>query len=329
MLPMLDPVTIAALAIGLATAAGFLLATFAVEGQGSRSLARRLEALKGRKPGAARGQSEVRSLSRRDNATKMDNVARRWLPRRDMLIARLERTGRQISIGKYAAMTIVLAAIFAMLLVTFAGLQVPAALLAGLGLGIGIPHMVIGRMGRRRVAGFIGLFPEAIDLMVRALRSGLPISEAIIMASHEIGDPIGAEFRTIEAGMRLGRDLESLLWDISKRIDAPEFRFFIIALSVQRETGGNLAETLSNLAEVLRRRRTMRMKARAMASEARASTMILGSLPILVSIILLVTSPSYIMPLFTDIRGLMLVGIALGMLGTGIFIMVRMAKLEI
>jgi tight adherence protein B len=329
MLAMLDPVTVGALAIGLMTAAGFLLATLAAEGPGTRRLARRVEALKGRKPGAASGQAAVRSLSRRNNASRMDIVARRWMPRRDMLIARLERTGRQIGIGKYAAMTIVLAAVFATVLVMFAGLQVPASLLAGLGLGVGIPHMVIGRMGRRRVAAFIGLFPEAIDLMVRALRSGLPISEAIIMASHEIGDPIGAEFRTIEAGMRLGRDLESLLWDISKRIDAPEFRFFIIALSVQRETGGNLAETLSNLAEVLRRRRTMRMKARAMASEARASTMILGSLPILVTIILFVTSASYIMPLFSDIRGLMLVGIALGMLGTGIFIMVRMAKFEI
>ena len=330
MLDMLDPTTIAAFAIGLMTAAGFLVAAAAVEGPGSRRLARRVEALKGQKPGAASGKTAaVRSLSRRENASRMDLVARRWMPRRDMLIARLERTGKPISIGKYMVMMIVLASIIAVLLMMFAGLQPPPSLLLGAGLGIGIPHMVIGRMGKRRVAGFIGLFPEAIDLMVRALRSGLPISEAIIMASHEIGDPIGAEFRTIEAGMRLGRDLESLLWDIAKRIDAPEFRFFIIALSVQRETGGNLAETLSNLADVLRRRRTMRMKARAMASEARASTMILGSLPLVVTVILFMTSPGYIMPLFSDIRGLMLVGIALGMLGSGIFIMVRMAKFEI
>ena len=95
-------------------------------------------------------------------------------------------------------------------------------------------------MGRKRVKRFIGLFPDAIDLMVRALRAGLPITEAIINAGQEIGDPVGAEFRGIESGMRLGRDLESLLWDIGKRISAPEFRFFIIALSVQRETGGNL-----------------------------------------------------------------------------------------
>jgi tight adherence protein B len=100
-------------------------------------------------------------------------------------------------------------------------------------------------------------------------------------------------------------------------------------LSVQRETGGNLAETLSNLSDVLRRRRTMRAKARAMASEAKASTMILGSLPVLVTIILMMTSPTYIMPLFSDIRGLVLIGIALGMLGLGIGIMIRMAKFEI
>ena len=326
---VLDPVTLAALVIGLMTGAGFLLVAAGIDGAGSRRLVQRVEALKGNKKAAATGAAAARSLSRRDNATRMDNVARRWLPRRDMLIARLERTGRPIGIGKYMVLTIVLSSILAMILMTFAGLQPPPSLLLGAGLGIAIPHMVIGRMGRKRVAGFIGLFPEAIDLMVRALRSGLPISEAVIMASHEIGDPIGAEFRSIEAGMRLGGGLESLLWDIAKRIDAPEFRFFIIALSVQRETGGNLAETLSNLGDVLRRRRTMRLKARAMASEARASTMILGSLPVLVTIILFLTSPGYIMPLFGDIRGLMLVGIALGMLGTGIFIMVRMAKFEI
>jgi tight adherence protein B len=129
--------------------------------------------------------------------------------------------------------------------------------------------------------------------------------------------------------MRMGRDLDSLLWDIAKRIDTPELRFFIIALGVQRETGGNLAETLSNLADLLRRRRSMRQKARAMASEARASTMILGSLPIVVTLILFLTSPAYIMLLFTDVRGLILLGIATGMMVTGIGIMVRMAKFEI
>ena len=329
MLGIIDPVTLAALAVGLMTATGFLLVAAAVEGPSSRRFVRRLQAVRSQRPGAASGDTKVRSLSRRDNATFTDRLAQRWLPRRDMLVARLERTGRAISIGRYLVVTLVTILVFAVATMIAGGQHVLPSVLVGAGIGTLLPHYLIGRMGRKRVAAFIALFPEAIDLMVRALRSGLPISEATIMAGHEIGDPIGTEFRTIESGMRLGRDLEGLLWDIGKRIDAPEFRFFIIALSVQRETGGNLAETLGNLADVLRRRRTMRAKARAMASEARASTMILGSLPGLVSVILVMTSPSYIMPLFTDVRGLVLVGIALGMLAFGVFVMVRMAKFEI
>jgi tight adherence protein B len=127
----------------------------------------------------------------------------------------------------------------------------------------------------------------------------------------------------------MGRDLDSLLWDIATRIDVPEFRFFIIALSVQRETGGNLAETLANLADVLRRRRQMRAKVRAMSSETRATTMILGGMPILVIVMLALTSPHYLMPLYSDIRGLILDGLAVTSLATGVFIMMKMARFEI
>jgi len=165
--------------------------------------------------------------------------------------------------------------------------------------------------------------------MVRALRSGLPISEAIVGAGQEIADPVGCELSLIENGMRLGRDLEALLWDIAKRIDTPEFRFFIIALSVQRETGGNLAETLANLAEALRRRRQMRAKVRAMSSETRATTMILGGLPLVVIGLLMMTSPDYLRPLLHDPRGHILCGIAVGMLVTGVSIMNKMAHFEI
>ncbi len=260
----------------------------------------------------------------------VDRIVKRWLPRRDLLDARLARTGRTITVGHYAMASGGGRGRRSSLLVfIFAKLALLTSILIGLVIGVAIPHFVIGQMGKRRIKGFLNLFPDAIDLIVRALKSGLPISEAIVGAAHEIGDPVGSEFRTVESGMRMGRDLDSLLWDIAKRIDSPELRFFIIALNVQRETGGNLAETLNNLGELLRRRRSMRQKARAMASEARASTMILGSLPIVVTLILFLTSPNYIMTLFTDVRGLMLVAIAIGMLLAGIGIMVRMAKFEI
>jgi tight adherence protein B len=330
---MLDPATIMALGLGIIVALGFALIAGVVNGGGSRRYRRRLASIRiGRKPstGAQGPQSEARSLARRTSRTPMtDRFVKRWLPHRELLDARLARTGRAITVGHYAMTTGALVVAVSAVVLIFGRMLVLPSLLVGLAVGIALPYFVIGKMGARRIKAFLNLFPDAIDLIVRALKSGLPISEAIVSAANEIGDPVGAEFRTVESGMRMGRDLDSLLWDIAKRIDAPELRFFIIALSVQRETGGNLGETLGNLSDLLRRRRSMRQKARAMASEARASTMILGSLPIVVTLILLLTSPSYIMILFTDVRGLMLCGIAIGMLVTGIGVMVKMAKFEI
>jgi tight adherence protein B len=332
MMMTLDPTTVMALGLGIMVALCVVLAAGILGGGNSRRYRRRLTAIASGKKTLAQtlGTPEARSLSRRESATPMmDRFVKRWLPRRDLLDARLARTGRAITIGHYTVVTGALTVIAVTAAKLFVGLSVMPSLLLGVAIGVGLPHFSIGFMGKRRVKAFLNLFPDAIDLMVRALRSGLPISEAIVGASQEIGDPVGAEFSTIESGMRMGRDLDSLLWDIAKRVDAPELRFFIIALSVQRETGGNLAETLANLSDLLRRRRMMQQKVRAMSSEARASTMILGSLPVVVTLLLLMTSPSYIKSLFTDPRGLMLVGIAFGMLATGIGIMIKMAKFEI
>lgn len=329
---MFDPTTLAAFVIGLMTAAGFMLVATNIETPGGRRFRRRLDSVKSRKtrPSEVTSATPARSLTRRESATpNVDRLVRRWLPQREALSLRLERTGREISIGQYMMVVLGLIVAGGLIAKVILSLGLMPSILFGIAAGVAVPHWIVGRMGRKRVAAFIQLFPEAIDLMVRALRSGLPISEAIVNAGNEIADPVGVEFRQVESGMRLGRELDSILWELARRITAPEFRFFIIALSVQRETGGNLAETLANLADVLRRRRTMRMKARAMASEARASTMILGSLPIVVTGILFVTSPAYISLLFTDVRGLILVAIAIGMLVTGIAIMVKMARFEI
>jgi tight adherence protein B len=333
---MLDQNTAIALLVGLGVALSFCLVAFAFADGGAvaRRYKRRLGGIGHRAKGIAVAtpgtqSSTTRSLSRRESATPtMDRLVRAWLPKREILVQRLARTGREITIGQYTLVTIGLIAA-GTVGATFFHLRLVQCILIGVAVGTALPHIVIGQMGKKRINAFIALFPEAIDLMVRALRSGLPISEAVITAGNEIADPIGAEFRTIEAGMRLGRELDALLWEVSKRIDTPEFRFFIIALGVQRETGGNLAETLSNLGDVLRRRRAMRQKARAMASEARASTLILGSLPIVVTSILFLTSPGYIMQLFTDVRGLILCGVAVGMLVTGVLVMIKMSRFDI
>jgi tight adherence protein B len=331
MLQTLDP-TVAAALIGasLAVAFGVLVAAFS-GGGAARRYRRRLDWVRDRAKGAPRAETAaVRSIARRQSATpKIDRLARHLLPRRDMLAARLARTGRSISIGQYTIVMLVLTAIAAAGLILLTRISLLPGLLFGAAIGMGLPHWIVGRMGKRRIAAFIALFPDAIDLMVRALRSGLPISEAIIGASREIDEPIAGEFRTVENGMRLGRDLEALLWDIARRIDTPEFRFFVIALSVQRETGGNLAETLANLSDILRKRRQMRAKVRAMSSEARATAMILGGLPVVIILILMATSPKYLRPFYTDVRGIVLAVLAAVMLATGVFVMNRMAKFEI
>jgi tight adherence protein B len=328
----IDPITIMALGFGIMAALGVVLAAGIVGSANARRYRRRLAMVaSGRKSAVdAETTPELRSLARRESATPtMDRLVKGWLPRRDQLDARLARTGRAITLGQYAVATAILTAVMIAFTWLFFRLQFMPALMLGLAAGVGLPYFVIGSMGKRRTQAFLNLFPDAIDLMVRALRSGLPISEAIIGAAQEIGDPVGAEFGSVENGMKMGRDLESLLWEIAKRIDSPELRFFIIALSVQRETGGNLAETLANLSDLLRRRRMMQQKVRAMSSEARASTAILGSLPFVVTAILFLTSPTYINTLFNDPRGIMLIGLAIGMLVTGIGIMVKMAKFEI
>jgi tight adherence protein B len=328
----LDPETLVAVcgAVGVGFAF-FLTAAALSDGLSGRRLKRRLYAVRDRAKGLpSQAAVAARSLARQQSATPtMDRIARQWLPRREILVARLARTGRAISVGQYAMVSVGLAALAAIGLIFATSIGVVPSLLIGPLIGMVLPYRVVGRMGKRRVAAFVALFPEAIDLMVRALRSGLPISEAIIGAGREISGPVGVELGRIEAGMRMGRDLESLLWDIATRIDIPEFRFFIIALSVQRETGGNLAETLANLADVLRRRRQMRAKVRAMSSETRATTMILGGLPVVVIGLLALTSPHYLTPLFTDVRGLLLDGVAVAMLAIGVFIMIRMARFEI
>ncbi|HEY8873763.1 MAG TPA: type II secretion system F family protein [Stellaceae bacterium] len=331
MLGILDPTTEIALVIGLMGGITMLLVVAAFPGGGSRRFSRRLQEVVTRKTLAATadGDAQRRTLTRRESATPGIDRIFRLLPRREALVERLAKTGRTISVGQYMMVMFGIVAALTLALLIFTDFGLVPSLLIGIACGVFIPHYLTGRMGKKRVFRFINLFPEAIDLMVRALRAGLPISEAIVNAGQEISAPVGTEFQGIEAGMRLGRDLDSLLWDIAKRIDAPEFRFFIIALNVQRETGGNLAETLNNLSNVLRGRRAMRAKARAMASEARASTMILGSLPILVTAILMFSSPTYIMPMFSDVRGLVLVGVAVGMLLTGVAIMVKMARFEI
>jgi tight adherence protein B len=203
------------------------------------------------------------------------------------------------------------------------------AILVGTAAGLTLPHYALKRAIAARKRRFVELLPDAIDLMVRSMKSGLSVTEAINAVGDNIADPLGEAFRQVTDCVRLGETMDEALWDVARRVNLPDFNFLVVSLSVQRETGGNLAESLSNLSDILRRRRQVKAKVKALSSEARASTKIIGSLPIFVMAMLYFVSTDYVMKLFTDPRGMILVGIGLGGMVLGMLVMMKMSRFEI
>jgi tight adherence protein B len=253
----------------------------------------------------------------------------RLLPNMARLRERLARTGYKITIGVYLVICAGLALVTAGGLWFAFHLPMAANALAGVMIGLGLPHITVGILGVRRINKFTALFPEAIDLIVRGLKSGLPITESISVVGKEIKDPVGEEFRLISDSIKFGLSLTQALWSAAPRINTPEFRFFNITLSIQQETGGNLAETLENLSNVIRRRRQMKLKIKAFSSEAKASAYIIGSLPFIMFVLIMMVNYEYAITLFTDKRGVMMVLAGFVCYAIGITVMVKMIRFEI
>jgi tight adherence protein B len=266
-------------------------------------------------------------LSRQD--TKMDSMIDGFIPRPDELRKRLERSGKSISLSQYGGASVVVVVIIALATSLLMKLPFLLAILIGLLAGIMLPHMWLGRVVKKRQQKFVSLFPDAIDLMVRGLRSGLPITESLGIVSREIPDPVSSEFRMVTDKIRIGLTMDQALTEAASRINTPEFQFFIITLSIQRETGGNLSETLSNLSDILRKRQQLKLKIRAMSSEAKASAWIIGSLPFIMFGVLTLLNGDYMHSFFTDIRLQVITAGGLVWMSIGIFIMSRMINFEV
>jgi tight adherence protein B len=307
------------------------LAFMAMRGpSASKAAKRRMELLRERHGGdvlAINAQAQIRKLMAQ-RASRLEGYASSLVPKPALLRKRLEMTGKDISLGKYATVCLGIVAFLGLLLL-FRGAPVLLAVFAALFVGIGVPHFVIGKMIKRRIAKFNVNFPDAIELMVRGLRSGLPITETLGIVAGEIQGPVGLEFRAVADKMKIGRTMEAALQESADRLGTAEFQFFVITLAIQRETGGNLAETLSNLADVLRKRAQMKLKIKAMSSESKASAYIVGSLPFIVFGLVYMMNPHYMMGFFSDQR-LMVAGLGgLCWMGMGAFIMAKMVNFEI
>lgn len=246
----------------------------------------------------------------------------------EALALRLHRTGKGWTLSQYIYASIGLGVAITLLVFIKTGAAL-LALGAGALIGAGLPHMVVGYFIKKRSDDFTTKFPDAIDLLVRGLRSGLPVTETLGVVAQELPGPVGIEFKLVTDRIKMGRTMEDSLQETADRLNTPEFSFFVITLAIQRETGGNLAETLSNLSDVLRKRSQMKLKIRAMSSESKASAYIVGALPFIVFTLIYMMNPSYLGKFFTDDR-LIITGIGGGVwMGIGVFIMAKMVSFEI
>ena len=318
--------------LSLGAGALIVLALLAVAFSGpnaARASTRRMGAVRARHNESANALVDAqmkRIAAARSN--KMDAAAMRFLPRPALLKKRLAMTGKPWTVGQYGIATLGIVTIVTLLLI-FAGLPIVLALLVGVVVGAGVPHMAVGYFIKRRIAQFTAKFPDAIELLVRGLRSGLPITETIGVVGAELDGPVGGEFKAITDKMKIGRTMDAALQETADRLGTPEFQFFVITCAIQRETGGNLAETLANLATVLRMRGQMKLKIKAMSSESKASAYIIGSLPFIVFGMIWMINGSYMQTFFTDQRLMVLGGGGLLWMGLGAFIMSRMINFEI
>ncbi|MBZ6377920.1 pilus assembly protein TadB [Pacificimonas flava] len=313
---------------GIFATLALLILAFSGDG-GKKKAAKRLSAVRERHSDSAevKTQAQMRKIVAA-RETKLDSMFSGVLPNKEVLRIRLAKTGKKWGVGQYMLANLLLvgllAGVFSML-----GLPGMLALLLGIALGLFIPHFTVGFLISRRTNDFTTRFPDAIELLTRGLRSGLPIGESVIVVGREIPGVVGEEFRAVSDKVRIGRTMDQALQETANRIGTPEFQFFVITLNIQRETGGNLAETLNNLADVLRKRQQMKLKIKAMSSESKASAYIVGSLPFIVFGLIHTMDPTYTGGFFEDSR-LIIAGIfGLIWMSIGAFIMAKMVSFEI
>lgn len=229
-------------------------------------------------------------------AEKRDRKARLTLRAR-MLHAGLVPNVTRFWIGS------VIVGVVGMLVVFILSRNVLVALGASFALGYGLPRWVLSFLAKGREKKFTLLFPDAMDILVRGIKSGLPVNDGLKIISRELSAPLGPEFQRLVENVGIGMSLDQALEKMCERMPSPELRFFAIVIAIQARTGGNLAEALGNLSTVLRARRMMREKIKALSSEAIASAGIIGSLPPLVGTAIFFVQPDYLMVMFTDVRG--------------------------
>ena len=240
----------------------------------------------------------------------------------------ITQSGLDISVNVFWLFSLATGFMFAVPALVF-GVPWYVAVLGGVVGLLGFPRWFLGFLRKRRQNVFINDFADAIDVMVRGLKAGLPVSDAMKVIAAESGPPVGPEFMEVVEGQRIGITIDQGIERMFERIPLSEVNFLGIVMSIQSKTGGNLSEALNNLSKVLRDRKKMKQKIRAVSQEAKSSAAIIGALPFVIMGALTVLNPEYLNPLFNTSTGnIMLVGCGVWMM-TGVLIMRKMINFDI
>ena len=321
----------------VATMLGLVVVAFAGPSP-DKAQKRRVALIRGRHSDSTEAMMEARmrkAISNRATGTEAKMLVS-LVPNPENLAKRIRMTGKKWTLSQYMTSCAVVY-LLTTLILQMRGFPVLHALMVGLAAGLALPHLWVGRLINKRIQQFTAKFPDALELLTRGLRSGLPVGETLGIVSSEIPGPVGEEFKLITERIKIGKSMDQALQETADRLGTPEFQFFVITLAIQRETGGNLAETLQNLATVLRQRAQMKLKIRAMSSESKASAYIIGVLPFLVFGMICYINFGYMSPFFTPdpagifgLSTMQVVGIG-GMcwMAIGAFIMAQMINFEI
>jgi len=241
---------------------------------------------------------------------------------------RLIQAGFKISVSQFYIASLVFGAV-ASFLALIAGMGLPV--IAGVFLigSAGVPRWFISFMINRRTKAFLKEFPNALDIMVRSIKSGLPLNDAIRLIASDGMEPVKTEFRRVIEAQQIGLNIPEACARMGNTMPLPEVNFFAIVIAIQAQAGGNLSEALGNLSKVLRERKKMRDKVQALSMEAKASACIIGALPFIVAFLVYMTSPDYMMILFTDPRGHLIMGCSAVWMSIGIWVMRNMITFDI
>ncbi|MEL6750772.1 MAG: type II secretion system F family protein [Pseudomonadota bacterium] len=241
---------------------------------------------------------------------------------------KMEQAGMETTMKTFVTISVVLGVFTFLGLFLFA--PFPLYVTAGMAFVVAwfLPRMVVNHKRNKRFKAFTLNFPGAIDIIVRGIKSGLPLNDCMRVIAQDSEEPVRSEFQKMLEATQMGISVPEACERLYKSIPTPDANFFAIVIAIQAQAGGNLSEALANLSNVLRERKKMADKIKAVSSEAKASAMIIGSLPFVVSILIFITTPDYLMPLFTTSGGnKTLIGCAISM-GFGIFVMKKMINFK-